>query len=147
MHLRVVGGLQPVAGRGQLRDPPPAQPPSVALVMGLPDLPQRLNHWGGAGRRRGRRLQGVEQPEPVRADLKGERLTLLPALGQGVLLDPARVALKPGGRRNRAQPIRGDSGQVVEGGAQRLAYQLKEMQVAHGAQHVCAESRAACPVP
>ena len=61
VHLRVVGGLQPVAGRGQLRDRPPAQPPSVALVMGLPDLPQRLNHWDGAGRRWcGRRLQGVE---------------------------------------------------------------------------------------
>jgi hypothetical protein len=44
VHLRVVGGLQPIAGRGQLHDRPPAQPPVVALVVGLPDLPQRLNH-------------------------------------------------------------------------------------------------------
>ncbi len=60
MHLRVLGGLQPVAGRGQLRDRAPAQPPSVALVMGLPDLPQRLNHCSGAGRRCRRRFQSVE---------------------------------------------------------------------------------------
>ena len=46
------------------------------------------------------------------------------------------IALEPDGRRERAHPVRHDGGQVVQGGAQRLADQFEEMQVAHGTQHV-----------
>jgi hypothetical protein len=114
--------------------------------MGLPDLPQRLNHWDDAGRRRrGRRLQGIEQPEPIRADLQGEGLTLLPTLGQAVVLDPVSIALEPDWRGDRAQPVRHNGGQIVQRGAQRLADQFEEMQVAYGTQHMRAVSALLAP--
>ena len=46
------------------------------------------------------------------------------------------IALEPGGRRERAQPVRHNGSQIIESGAQRLANQFEKMQIAHGAQHV-----------
>ena len=137
-RLRIMRRLHALRHRRQLLDLPPTQLAVVAAgVMHPPDLAQRPHHRHRTGLcRRGGRIQRLEQEEAVRADLEGERLARLSAPGQAVVLDAARVALEPGRRRDRAQPVRHDRGQVVEGGAQRLADQLEEMQVVHGGQHM-----------
>jgi hypothetical protein len=113
-----------------------------------PHVAQRPHHRHLAGRgRRAGRVQGVEQQEPVRADLEGERLALLPALGQAVVLDPAPVPLEPDRPHDPAQPVRRDRGQVVQGGAERLGDQLEQVQVVHGGQHVGAVGALPAPRP
>ena len=99
-----------------------------------PHVAQRLHHRHPARLFRGTRpIQGAEQDEPVRANLKGKRLALFLALRQMVIFDPAPIALEPNGLGDGAQPVRHDSGQVVQSGAQRFGHQLKQVQVVHGA--------------
>ena len=140
VRLGIVGRLHPFGHRRQLRDAAPPQPSVVAArVVHPPDVAQRPHHRPLARRGRCiRRVQGVEQDEPVRTDVQGERFALLPALGETVVLDATAVALEPDGLRDRAQPIRRDRGQVIEGGAECLGHPLEKGQIAHGSQHVCA---------
>lgn len=98
---------------------------------------ERLDHRHPARRRRGTGgIECVEQHKPVCANRQGQRPTLLLALGQPVVLNAVRVALKPHRLRDPAQPLGRHRGQVVEGGAERLGDQLKEMQVAYGGQDI-----------
>jgi hypothetical protein len=93
--------------------------------------------WARNGRsRRARIIQGIEQEEPVRADLQREGFALLSASGQAVVLDAMRIALEPGRLRNRANPVRNNGGQIIESGAERLADQFQKMEVMHGPQHM-----------
>ena len=138
VRLRIMRRLHALRHRWQLLGLPPTQLAVVAAgVMHPPDLAQRPHHRHRTGLGwRGGRIERREEEEAVRTNLEGERLPRLSAPGQAVFLDAARVALEPSRRRNRAQPVRHDRGQVVEGGAQRLADQLEEMQVVHGGQHM-----------
>ena len=78
----------------------------------------------------------IKQQEPVRTNRQGECLTLLLALGQAVILDPAPVPLKPDRLGDAAQPVRHDRGQVVQRRAKRLGHQFEQVQIVHGGQHV-----------
>src|SRR3712207_2857456 len=137
MRLRVVGRLQSLADRGQLLGLFPTEPPIVPAIVGAPYLAERLDHRHLArGRRCGGGVESIEQQEPVCADRQSQRLTLLLALGQPAVLDPVGIALKPRRWRDPAQPLGRHRGQVVEGGAERFAGQLKEVQVAYSGQHI-----------
>jgi hypothetical protein len=51
--------------------------------MDLPNLAHRLHHRNGVGRRRhGRRIESVEQPEPIRADLEASASRFSRLLGK-----------------------------------------------------------------
>ena len=98
--------------------------------MDTPHVTQRLHHRHVAGlRRHVRRVQGFKQDEPIAADLQGEGFTVLPALGQAVVLNPAPIPFEPVRTGDPAQPVGCHSGQVVQCGAQCFADQLKQVQV------------------
>lgn len=80
----------------------------------------------------------MSSTKPVRTDFEGERFAFLPALGQVIVFDAARIAFEPSGPRNLAHPVRHNRRKIVQGGAQRLGDQFEKMQVMHGGQHVCA---------
>src|SRR5215213_1523283 len=137
MHLGIVGRLQPLADRRQFRSSPPAQPPVIPCVMHPPYVTQRLHHRHYAGRsRRARIVQGIEQEEPIRADLQREGFALLPALGEAIVLNAMRIALEPSRLSDHANPVRNNGGQIIESGAQRLSDEFQKMEVMHGSQHM-----------
>ena len=137
MHLGIIGRLQPLADRRQFRSSPPARPPIVPCVMHPPHVAQRLHHRHRASRSRCARIvQGVEQEEPVRANLQRESFALLPALGQAIVLNAMRIALEPSRLSDHANPVRNNGGQIIESGAQRLGDEFQKMQVMHGPQHM-----------
>lgn len=105
--------------------------------MDAPYVTQRLHHEYVADRRRHvRRVQGFKQDEPVAADLQGESLTVLTALVQSIVLDPASVSFEPVRTGDPTQPVGCRGSQVVQRGAQRLTDQFEEVEIMHGGQHV-----------
>ena len=129
MDLGVVGGLQPLADRRQLRTAAPARrPTSLTGIVHAPHIAQGADHRHAAGLGRCiRRVQGLKQAEAVGTDRESECFPLRPTLGQPVILDPASVTLEPDRLRDPAQPIRRGRGQIVERGAQRLGDEFEQM--------------------
>ena len=107
--------------------------------MHPPHVAQRLHHrhFPSCGWR-GQDVQRVKQTEPIRADFKRQRLTLLLAFGEAVILDAVSISFEPGRLCDRAQPVGHDGGKIIKRRAQCVSNQLQRMQIVHGCQHVCA---------
>src|SRR5437868_1386990 len=90
--LGIVGGVDPLARRWQVRRLPPAYPALVQVELGQPDPPQDLHGRDLAQpRRRGRAVDRVQEWEAVGADGLAKGVASLLALGQAGLLDAGGI--------------------------------------------------------
>src|SRR5258707_8937145 len=111
--------------------------PSRHLVILLPDLAQDLYTVQGFSLLwRIGAFQGCQHMKPIGSNLAGQGGALTLAFRQTVVLHPMAIALKPIGADLFAQPVGGETSQIVQGRPQRLSDTFQIGKRAHPRQHM-----------